>query len=95
MQIKPLFKTGKILVTNGARELGVDLRRYLKQHVLGEWGKVDPRLEQSNDLAVELGEGPIASSYQTPSGRLVVITKPDHKATFLLVPSEIPANWGE
>jgi hypothetical protein len=84
------IEPGQLQATQGARALGVDFEGYLHRHLTGDWGKIDPRLQASNERAVELGGGPIASAYETPAGWLLVITQPDRSATVFLVPSELP-----
>lgn len=85
-----LFDPGQLQSTQGARALGVEIGTYLRRHLAGDWGKIDPKLQASNERAVELGEGPIASVHDTPAGRLLVITAPDRSATLLLTESELP-----
>ena len=86
--IKPtLFSSGEILATPGALGLGVDLMPYLLRHLTGDWGDVDEFDKQQNDLAVKEGSR-ILSAYQTPAGKLWVLSEADRSATTLLLPDE-------
>jgi hypothetical protein len=86
--IKPiLFSPGEILATPGAVALGVDLMPYLFRHLTGDWGDVDEFDKQQNDLAVKDGSR-ILSAYQTPAGKLWLISESDRSATTFLLPDE-------
>ena len=86
--IKPiLFSPGEILATPGAVGLGVDLMPYLFRHLTGDWGDVDEFDKQQNDLAVKDGSR-ILSAYQTPAGKLWLISESDRSATTFLLPDE-------
>lgn len=82
-----LFSSGKILATPGALGLRVDLMPYLLRHLIGDWGDVDEFDRQQNDLAVKDGSR-ILSAYQTPAGKLWLITESDRSATTFLLPDE-------
>ena len=82
-----LFSSGEILATPGALGLGVYLMPYLFRHLTGDWGDVDEFDRQQNDLAVKDGSR-ILSAYQTPAGRLWLITESDRSATTFLLPDE-------
>jgi len=86
---RQLFEPGQLQATRGARALGVVFVTYLKRHLAGDWGQVDPVIQASNQRALELGEGLIASAYETPAGWLLLVTQPDRSATVFLVPSEL------
>ena len=86
--IKPiLFSSGEIRAPPGAVGLGVDLLPYLFRHLTGDWGDVDEFDKQQNDLAVKDGSG-ILSAYQTPAGKLRLITESDRSATTFLLSDE-------
>ena len=86
--IKPiLFSSGEILATPGALGLGVNLMPYLFRHLTGDWGGVDEFDKQQNDRAVQDGSR-ILSAYQTPAGKLWLITESDRSATTFLLPDE-------
>ena len=86
--IKPiLFSSGEICATTGAEGLGVELMPYLFRHLTGDWGELDEFDRQQNDLAVRDGSR-ILSAYQTPAGKLWIITEANRAATTLLLPDE-------
>jgi len=60
---------------------------YLFRHLTGDWGDVDEFDKQQNDLAVK-GGSRILSAYQTPAGKLWLITESDRSATTFLLPDE-------
>ena len=82
-----LFSSGEILATPGALGLGVDLMPYLFRHLTGDWGDVDEFDQRQNDLAVKDGSR-VLSAYQTPAGKLWLITECDRSATTFLLPDE-------
>ena len=85
-----LFKHGQIVATTGAlilAENGVNLLEYLERHLNGEWGDLDDEDKAENDFSVKNGFR-ILSAYNTPSGRLWVITEADRSVTTFLLPEE-------
>ena len=85
-----LFKQGQIVATPGALSLqdqGVNLLTYLHRHLSGDWGDLDDEDKAENDFSVKNGFR-ILSSYNTPSGRLWIITEADRSVTTFLLPSE-------
>jgi len=85
-----LFPPGTIVATPGALELveqGLDLRRYLTRHLHGDWGDLDTHDRQVNHRAV-VQRLRILSAYDTPCGKLWIITEADRSVTTLLLPSE-------
>jgi len=86
--IKPvLFSSGEILATPGALGLGVDLMPYLFRHLTGDWGDLDAVDRQQNEQAVKDGSR-IMSAYETPAGKLWIVSEADRSATTLLLPDE-------
>ena len=85
-----LFNTGQIVATPGALELaegGVNLLAYLARHVSGDWGDLGKEDKQENDISLE-HRFRILSAYNTPKGRLWIITESDRSATTFLLPEE-------
>ena len=85
-----LFKHGQIAATPGAlilAENGVNLLEYLERHLSGDWGDLDDEDKAENDFSVKNGFR-ILSAYNTPSGRLWVITEADRSVTTFLLPEE-------
>jgi hypothetical protein len=88
--MQPLFNTGQIVATPGAMELaeeGVNLLAYLTRHISGDWGDLGGEDKTENDFSLEHGFR-LLSAYDTPRGRLWVITEADRSATTLLLPDE-------
>jgi hypothetical protein len=76
-----LFHTGRILATPGAlglAEAGVDLLIYPKRHLCGDWGDLDEHDKAENDFSAANGYR-ILSAYNTPKGRLWIITEADRR----------------
>ena len=85
-----LFPPGQIVSTPGALELaeqGIDLLSYLKRHLSGDWGDLCPEDKAENNFSLEQGYR-LLSSYETPCGKLWIITEADRSATTFLTPDE-------
>ena len=85
-----LFKQGQIVATPGAlslEEQGVKLLMYLQRHLRGDWGDLDDEDKAENEFSVKHGFR-IMSSYNTPEGRLWIITEADRSVTTFLLPDE-------
>ena len=85
-----LFKYGQIIATPGAlilAENGVNLLKYVERHLSGDWGDLDDEDKAENDFSV-MNRFRILSAYNTPSGRLWVITEADRSVTTFLLPEE-------
>ena len=87
MAPKPLFEPGRLTATPGALALGLDLLAYLKRHLTGDWGDVGSHDRRENQFALQRSLR-IFSAYDTPAGRLWVITEADRSATTFLLPDE-------
>jgi hypothetical protein len=87
MTTKTLFEPGRITATPGALALGLDLLAYLQRHLTGDWGDLGPHDRQENRYALKRTLR-IFSAYDTPAGRLWVITEADRSATTFLLPDE-------
>ena len=87
----PRFALGLLVATPGAlaREHGVDVPALLRRHRAGDWGAVGRDDALANDLALDPAcPARLLSAYDTPGGRLWVITEADRSATTVLLPSE-------
>ena len=85
-----LFPTGQIVATPGAMDLaeqGIDLLAYLLRHASGDWGELCPEDKAENDFSLQEGYR-LLSSYETPSGKLWIITEADRSVTTFLLPEE-------
>ena len=91
-QTRPVrLPLGHVVATPGALEVirthGLDVVGLLHRHRAGDWGAVSEHDARVNDHAVEGGTR-ILSAYETPAGRLWIITEADRSATTVLLPSE-------
>lgn len=89
---RPRFSPGRCLATPGAIQVMNDSGQapadFLKRHLFGDWGDVDPDDGQANEDALQHG-GRIFSVYHTRRGvKLWVITEADRSATTILLPEE-------
>ncbi|MEL6614207.1 MAG: hypothetical protein AAFQ43_00640 [Bacteroidota bacterium] len=82
---------GHVVATPGALEVvrdhGLDVVGLLNRHRAGDWGTVSDPDARANDLALQNGTR-VLSAYDTPGGRLWIITEADRSATTVLLPSE-------
>lgn len=84
------FEVGQLVSTPGAFDLsigGVNLASYLNRHMQGDWGDLCAEDKRANDTAVSSGAR-ILSAYQTPLGKLWIITEADRSVTTFLLPEE-------
>jgi hypothetical protein len=83
----PRFELGQLMTTPGARDLGLDFRPYLARHVAGDWGDVSADDAQESEFAVDKYLR-VWSAYDTPAGRIWIITEADRSLTTVLLPEE-------
>ena len=87
----PRFALGHLVATPAAldlcREHGLDPLAYVRRHVRGDWGAVCAEDAAANERAVSR-DLRLLSVYDTPGGRLWVITEADRSATTVLRPSD-------
>ena len=86
------FPLGQIAATPGALDAlaaaGNDPLAYIRRHVTGDWGDVEPEDANENEYSV-VRFLRILSSYHLNDGtRLWIITEADRSATTLLLPEE-------
>ena len=84
------FNPGNIVATPGAlslKESGINLLAYLQRHLNGDWGDLCEEDKAENNFSLQHGYR-LLSSYQTPHGKLWIITEADRSATTFLLPSE-------
>jgi len=84
------FGLGTIVWTPGAAEMLGDASKalkYIRRHVLNDWGDICKEDAALNDIAVKEGTR-ILSAYETDKGKLWVITEASREYTTLLLPSE-------
>ena len=84
------FQPGNIVATPGALSLaenGTNLLTYLKRHLNGDWGDLSEADQKENEFSLLHGYR-LLSAYQTPHGKLWIITEADRSATTFLLPAE-------
>ena len=84
------FLLGQLVMTRGITEWterGFDVCPYLRRHMTGDWGDLEADDKHLNDEALH-GESRIFSAYQTPQGKIWIITEADRSATTALLPDE-------
>jgi hypothetical protein len=91
-EFKPLFSTGQIVITQGARAAlhnDLDLiSLLLVRHTTGDGGDLCAEDKESNTIAIKHGHR-ILSVYDLPFANTVwIITEADRSVTTLLLPSE-------
>jgi len=87
----PKFSLGQIATTPGALEMqdryGLQLGAYLGRHSRGDWGDLDKEDRAENELSLKEGYR-LLSAYNTPAGKLWIITEADRSSTTCLLPEE-------
>jgi hypothetical protein len=84
----PRFPLGRIVATQGAVDLRIDLSRYLQRHQCGDWGDLCRDDKQSNEDALIDGDR-ILSCYKLPGGRnIYIITEWDRSSTCVMLCEE-------
>jgi hypothetical protein len=90
------FPLGRIVATPGALRLAksgaFDPAELLGRHVCGDWGDLDAFDHRENERALRSGAR-IFSAYQTPQGRVWIITEATddagaRRSTCILLPEE-------
>ena len=87
---EPRFELGDIYTTPGATALikdGLLADLYIDRHWRGDWGDIDAEDRETNNEAIKYGDR-ILSCFDTPLGRLWIITEADRKHTTVLTPEE-------
>ena len=82
---------GKVVATPGAIKLLLERGEhpfdYLARHATGDWGDLCAFDRRQNELALRDGYR-VFSSYETPAGRVWVVTEADRPVTTILLPEE-------
>jgi hypothetical protein len=60
---------------------------YLARHASGDWGELCAFDRRQNEIALREGYR-VLSSYETPAGRVWIITEADRSITTILLPEE-------
>jgi hypothetical protein len=85
--MKPLFPLGKVCATPGVIALGLLLIDYVRRHQCGDWGDLGADDKEANERSLKDGSR-LLSAYQTPKGKIWIITEADRSITTLLLPDE-------
>jgi hypothetical protein len=87
--VSGLFSLGKVVATPGALELvGVaGVYGLLQRHGVGDWGDLEASDRRGNEKALKTGAR-LFSTYETPAGRVWIITEADRSSTCILLPDE-------
>ncbi len=81
------FELGRLLTTPGILGLGIDPLPYLERHASGDWGDMCPEDKQENEYSLTRHLR-LFSAYETPKGKIWIITEADRSATTILLPDE-------
>jgi hypothetical protein len=68
-------------------EMGAHPFDYLVRHATGDWGELCAFDRRQNEIALRDGYR-VLSSYDTPEGRVWIITEADRSITTILLPEE-------
>lgn len=82
---------GVVTATPGALEripFARPLNELLHRHTAGDSGDLEEEDKRLNDLALRTGER-LLSAYETPWGKVWIITEADRSATTILHPEEV------
>jgi hypothetical protein len=83
----PLFPLGTTVATRGIIAAEVDPFALLRRHQCGDWGDLGPDDKQLNERALQHKER-LFSAYDTPAGKVYVITEYDRSLTTVLLAGE-------
>jgi hypothetical protein len=73
-QLEALFAPGRLLVSPGVLNSGLNYTRLLRRHLSGDWGDIDEYDKMENRRAVEAGEA-VLSQYRVnlPGGESAIV----------------------
>lgn len=93
--MKPEFKLGSVVVTNGIADKIEDDRRFakfvqlsLERYMSCDWGDSYDEDKQANDEALENGERLLAAYIWKDDVKIWIITEWDRSVTTILFPDE-------
>ena len=87
MNPQPKFQLGKVFATPGVVALALNLVPFIRRHHCGDWGDLDEHDKTANDNSLKDGSR-LLSAYQTPKGKIWIITEADRRSTTVLLPDE-------
>ena len=65
-----------------------DIDKLLVRHASGDWGDMSQEDKEHNNQSLILHKGQLFSSYNTPTGKVWIITEYDRTITTVLLPNE-------
>jgi len=86
----PTFELGKVVATRAIMALaerGLMWELYLTRHASGDWGDVSLEDSRANTEGISCGDR-LLSAFNTPFGRIWIITESDRSSTCILLPQE-------
>jgi hypothetical protein len=86
-----LFPLGIVTITSGIKALhtkGLNPLPYLERHARGDWGDVSLGDNLANTVALLDGDDRLFSAFNTPQGRIWIITVHDRSFTTICLPAE-------
>lgn len=88
----PRFQAGRLVMTPGVQDLVVNrnlnLMKFLRRHLTGDWGDVSPASKRANDAALRQKERVLSAYEVMPNVKIWIVTEGDRQATTALLPSE-------
>lgn len=89
------FSLGKVVMTRGVGDRVAEDEGFvkfvlesLKRHVRGDWGDLDRKDEQANELALREGLRLLSAYKYSGDEKIWIITEADRSATTILFPEE-------
>lgn len=89
--IQTSFALGILTMSQGIKHetrKGFNPLPYIQRHASCDWGDLCAQDKNLNDLALMDGDSRIFSAYETPHGKIWIITEYDRSYTTVLFPSE-------
>jgi len=65
-----------------------DIDKLLTRHASGDWGDISQEDKEHNNQSLASSKGQLFSSYNTPAGKVWIITEYDRTITTVLLPKE-------
>jgi len=66
----------------------VEINKLLTRHASGDWGDMSQEDKEHNNQSLTSNNGQLFSSYNTPAGKVWIITEYDRTITTVLLPNE-------
>jgi hypothetical protein len=88
--LTPRFPLGNIYMTQGISDrinMGLQINDYLERHHCGDWGDLCEVDKRANIMAL-VNRDRLLSAYDTPAGKIWIITEADRSITTILLPEE-------